>query len=90
MRAAASISRGAANAKWISTRKLHIPFSREFTANIGSDSAVPDDTGYNQQSEEFSIPRGDQIISEGDELFLISTAENIKKAVDFLTARKRS
>ena len=45
---------------------------------------------YNQQSEEFSIPRGNQIINEGDELFLISTAENIKKAVDFLTARKRN
>ena len=44
---------------------------------------------YNQQSEEFSIPRGNQIINEGDELFLISTAENIKQAVDFLTARKR-
>jgi trk system potassium uptake protein TrkA len=44
---------------------------------------------YNQQSEEFSIPRGMQIINENDELFLISTAENIKKAVDFLTAKKR-
>jgi len=44
---------------------------------------------YNQRSEEFSIPRGDQIIHEGDELFLISAAENIKKAVDFLTAKKR-
>jgi trk system potassium uptake protein TrkA len=44
---------------------------------------------YNQQTEEFSIPRGKQVINEGDELFLISTAENIKKAVDFLTAKKR-
>ena len=44
---------------------------------------------YNQQSEEFSIPRGNQIVHEGDELFLISTAENIKKAVDFLTAKSR-
>jgi trk system potassium uptake protein TrkA len=45
---------------------------------------------YNQQTEEFSIPRGKQIINEGDELFLISTAENIKRAVDFLTAKKRN
>ena len=45
---------------------------------------------YNQQTEEFSIPRGKQVITEGDELFLISTAENIKKAVDFLTAQNRT
>ena len=44
---------------------------------------------YNHETEEFSIPRGKQVINEGDELFLISTAENIKKAVDLLTARKR-
>jgi hypothetical protein len=30
-----------------------------------------------------------QIINEGNELFLISAAENIKKAVDFLTTKKR-
>ena len=44
---------------------------------------------YDQKTEEFSIPRGKQIINEGNELFLISAAENIKKAVDFLTAKKR-
>jgi len=45
---------------------------------------------YNKEREEFSIPRGKQIINEGDELFLISTAENIKKASDFLTAKGRA
>ncbi len=45
---------------------------------------------YNQQTEEFSIPRGKQVINEGDELFLISTAENIKKAVDLLTAKNKT
>jgi trk system potassium uptake protein TrkA len=45
---------------------------------------------YSQGREEFSIPRGDQAINEGDELFLISTAENIKEAVDFLTAKSAS
>jgi len=45
---------------------------------------------YNQEKEEFSIPRGEQIVNEGDELFLISTAENIKKAVDLLTAKKKT
>jgi len=44
---------------------------------------------YDQKTEEFSIPRGKQVINEGNELFLISAAENIKKAVDFLTAQKR-
>lgn len=45
---------------------------------------------YNQEREEFSIPRGKQVINEGDELFLISAAENIKKAVDFLTAKNKT
>jgi trk system potassium uptake protein TrkA len=44
---------------------------------------------YDQKTEQFSIPRGMQMINEGNELFLISAAENIKKAVDFLTAQKR-
>jgi len=43
---------------------------------------------YNQEKEVFSIPRGKQIINSGDELFLISNADDIKKAVDFLTAKK--
>ena len=45
---------------------------------------------YNQQTEEFSIPRGKQVINEGDELFLISTADDITKAVDFLTAKTKT
>jgi trk system potassium uptake protein TrkA len=45
---------------------------------------------YDQQTEECSIPRGKQIINEGNELFLISAAEDIKKAVDFLTAKQKS
>jgi len=43
---------------------------------------------YNKQNEAFSIPRGQQVVSEGDELFLISAAENIKKAADFLTVKR--
>lgn len=42
---------------------------------------------YNKDTDEFLIPRGKQIVNAGDELFLISTAENIKAAADFLTAR---
>ncbi len=45
---------------------------------------------YSQQTEEFSIPRGQQVINEGNELFLISAVENIKSAVDFLTAQSKS
>lgn len=45
---------------------------------------------YNQQTEEFSIPQGQQIINEGNELFLISAAENIKAAADFLTAKNKT
>jgi trk system potassium uptake protein TrkA len=44
---------------------------------------------FDQKTDQFSIPRGKQIINEGNELFMISAAENIKKAVDFLTAQKR-
>ena len=44
---------------------------------------------YDQKTEEFSIPRGKQVINEGNELFLISAAEDIKKAVDFLTAKNK-
>ncbi|UCG59210.1 MAG: TrkA family potassium uptake protein [Phycisphaerales bacterium] len=40
---------------------------------------------YNPTSAQLSIPRGDHIINEGDELFFISTAEDIKRIVDFLT-----
>ena len=45
---------------------------------------------YNQQTEEFSIPRGQQVINEGDELFLISIADHIKRAVDMLIAKNRA
>ena len=41
---------------------------------------------YTEEKGELSIPRGEQVIHEGDELFLISTAENIRKVADFLTA----
>jgi trk system potassium uptake protein TrkA len=40
---------------------------------------------YSEEKGEFRIPRGEQVINEGDELFLISTAENIRRVADFLT-----
>lgn len=42
---------------------------------------------YNQQTEEFAIPRGSQVIREGDELFVISRPEEIKRVVAFITAK---
>ncbi len=39
---------------------------------------------YNKDNDEFTIRRDDRIICEGDELFLVSTAEQIKEAADFL------
>jgi len=42
---------------------------------------------YNQEKDEFCIPRGKQVINEQDELFLISPAENIKQVVDLLTRK---
>jgi trk system potassium uptake protein TrkA len=45
---------------------------------------------YNQQREVFSIPRGSHVINEGDELFFISTAENIKRVTSYLTAKAES
>ena len=44
---------------------------------------------FNEKTETLAIPRGEQIINEGDELFLVSTTENIRKAVDFLTAKHK-
>lgn len=41
---------------------------------------------YAQDKGALKIPRGEQMIRQGDELFLISTAENIRKVADFLTA----
>ena len=40
---------------------------------------------FNEKNEEFSIPRGSQVISEGDELFIISTAEDAKQVLKLLT-----
>lgn len=44
---------------------------------------------YNHKTDEFVIPRGEQVIREGDELFLISSALDIKPAVNIITARRR-
>ncbi|RKY05199.1 TrkA family potassium uptake protein [Candidatus Poribacteria bacterium] len=40
---------------------------------------------YNREKDELTIPRGKQVINEGDELFLISSPQDIKRAVDLLT-----
>ncbi len=45
---------------------------------------------YNNEKKTFSIPRAEDVVNEGDQLFIISVAENIKEVVDFLTAKKTS
>jgi len=45
---------------------------------------------YNREKEEFYIPRGNRIVNEGDELFMVSSAKDIKQAADFLTAAGRT
>lgn len=40
---------------------------------------------YNPTSGQLSVPMGDDTINEGDELFFISTAEDVKRIVSFLT-----
>jgi trk system potassium uptake protein TrkA len=39
---------------------------------------------YNRDKDELAIPRGQQLILQGDELLLISPAEDITKVTDFL------
>jgi trk system potassium uptake protein TrkA len=55
---------------------------------IARDPAFPPDSVFvavfNKEKDEVSIPRGRQIINEGDELLMISPAEQIKNVTDFL------
>ena len=44
---------------------------------------------YSQEKEEIFFPRGDQVISEGDQVFLVAPTENVKVAADFLTEKDR-
>jgi trk system potassium uptake protein TrkA len=39
---------------------------------------------FNREKDEVSIPRGQQVIHEGDELLMISPADQIKNVTDFL------
>ena len=45
---------------------------------------------YSEERGEFNIPRGEQVIHEGDELFLIATAESIRKVDEFLRSVKEA
>jgi hypothetical protein len=59
---------------------------------IVQDPKFPDQcviiAAYNHNTDEFVIPRGEQVIREGDELFPISSGADIKAAVRVLTARR--
>jgi trk system potassium uptake protein TrkA len=64
--------------------------SGKTVADIARNSGFPDQcvviAVYSQEEEEISFPRGDNVINEGDEVFLISPTEDVKSAADFLTA----
>ena len=61
---------------------------RDITTNKKFPSACTVLGVYNKDSDEFTIPRGDRMINQGDELFLVSAAENIKEAADFIINNK--
>lgn len=63
--------------------------------DITKSSKFPDQcvfiAAYSEDADEISFPKGDHIINEGDEVFLIAPTDDVKKAADFLTntARKK-
>lgn len=59
---------------------------KEIAATKGFPSECIFVAAFNRKKEEFCLPRGSHVIREGDELFLISTAGDIRKAVAVLTA----
>jgi len=59
---------------------------QEIAASDGFPSECTFVAVYNKESEAFNIPRGQQVIKEGDKLFMISRSEHITEAADFLTA----
>lgn len=62
----------------------------EKVEDIARDSRFPDQcvfiAVYSQEAEEIFFPRGDQVINEGDEVFLVAPTEDVKKAADLLTS----
>jgi len=60
--------------------------------NIAADKKFPSEcvvvAVYNPEREMFCIPRGDHVVHEEDEIFIVAAVEDIKKAVDFLTETK--
>jgi trk system potassium uptake protein TrkA len=60
-------------------------------ADVAADQRFPDQcvlvAVYNPAKGEFAIPRGNRVIGEEDEIFLIAGAGDVKQAADFLTDR---
>jgi len=61
---------------------------KEITANRKFPSHCSFTAVYNPQKEDFTIPRGNQVINSGDEVFLTSKAADISKGAGLLTATK--
>ncbi len=59
---------------------------REITRIEGFPSQCVIIAAYNRARDEFEIPRGDRIVNEGDDLYLISSAADIAAVTGVLTA----
>jgi trk system potassium uptake protein TrkA len=64
---------------------IHNQTVKDIAAMEGFPSQCVFIAAYNRQSGDFSLPRGDHAIHQGDEIFMISTPVDIKKAVSVLT-----
>jgi len=58
---------------------------------IAQDSSFPSEcviiAAYRPTTDEFAIPRGDRVVSEGDQLFLIASAADITSVTEVLTSQ---
>jgi trk system potassium uptake protein TrkA len=70
------------------------PVAGKSVKDVTAGPEFPDEcvfvAAYNAEKEEFAIPRGNRVISAGDEVFLIANAEDVKTASDLLTGRGRT
>jgi len=60
--------------------------------DIAEERAFPEQCVFiaasNPEEETFAIPRGDQVIHEGDELYLVARGDGVGRAIEFLTAQR--
>ncbi len=69
------------------------PFDKKPVKEIVGDKKFPAECVFiaifNPRNNSVTIPRGDNIVVEGDELFLIATSTVMERAIDLLTSVKK-